>query len=69
MKKYKSKALGVLHEMMNDIHKAGGISDERMRFYDEGCLVKSTPETERAPSQKTAGSMRSGVPAYARGKY
>ena len=68
MKKYKSKALGVLHEMMNDIHKAGGISDERMRFYDEGCLIKSASETERAPSQKPQSRTRSGAPAYAHGK-
>ena len=68
MKKYKSKALGVLHEMMYDLHKAGGISDERMRFYDEGCLVKSTPEGERPQSQKPPGGIRSGAPVYAHGK-
>ena len=68
MKKYKSEALEALHESMSDLYKAGGISDERMRFYDEGCLVKSTPEGERPQSQKPPGGIRSGAPVYARGK-
>ena len=67
-RKYKSEALEALHETVSGLHKIGLMSEEDMRFYDEGCLVKSAPETERAPSQKPAGGMRSGAPAFARGK-
>ena len=65
MNKYKSEALEALHELMSDIHKAGGISDERMRFYDEGCLAKSTPAGERASIKKSTATRRSGVSVYA----
>ena len=68
MKKYNSEALKVLHEMMNGIHNAGGISEERMRFYDEGCLAKSAPARESVSSKKSAGAGYSSVPIYAHGK-
>ena len=68
MKKCKSEALEVLHEMMNSIHKAGGISDERMHFYDEGCLAKPSLVGEHTPSKQSAGAGGVSAPMYARGK-
>ena len=67
-RKYKSEALEALHETVSGLHKIGLMSEEDMRFYDEGCLVKSAPETERAPSQKPQNRTRSGAPVYAQGK-
>ncbi|MCL2809776.1 MAG: hypothetical protein FWD24_06900 [Treponema sp.] len=39
-KKYQSKILQAIHEDMKEFHEEGLISDERMREFDEGCLVK-----------------------------
>jgi hypothetical protein len=62
MAKYKYEALGVLHEMMKGIHEAGGISDERMREYDELCLAKPpAAPIPRAPAQRPPGAARSGA--------
>ena len=69
MKKYKSKALEALHESMSDLYKAGGISEERMREFDNACLVKpSVPPAARGSARKSAGAGRSGAPVYAHGK-
>ena len=38
-KKYQSKILQAIHEDAKEFHEEGLISDERMRFYDRGCLV------------------------------
>jgi len=43
-KKYQSKILQVIHEDAKDFHEEGLISDERMRYYDRGCLVQE-PKT------------------------
>ena len=74
MKKYKSEALEALHESMNDLYKAGGISEERMREFDNACLVKpastqrSAALAARVSTQKSATAARPVTPAYARGK-
>ena len=39
-KKYESKILQAIHEDAEGMHRLGLISDERMRYYDEGCLVQ-----------------------------
>ena len=66
--KYKSEALEALHETVSGLHKIGLMNEDDMRFYDEGCLVKSAPKAERAPSKKPQGGTRSGTAIYARGK-
>jgi putative transcriptional regulator len=38
-KKHKSEALAALHGMMTDLHKAGGIDKQTMRYFDDGCLT------------------------------
>jgi len=38
-KKYKSNAFASLHRMMEDLHEAGGIDKQTMRYFDEGCLT------------------------------
>jgi DNA-binding transcriptional regulator YiaG len=63
MVKYKDEVLGVLHEMMKGIHEAGGISDERMREYNEMFLVKPHVST-----RKPANTPCSGAPVFAEGK-
>ena len=50
------------------MHKVGGISDERMREYDEMCLVKPAASVTHGSARKSAGAGRSGAPVYARGK-
>ncbi|MDR2481507.1 MAG: hypothetical protein LBD07_04335 [Spirochaetaceae bacterium] len=66
--KYKSEVLAALHETASGLYKTGLMSEDDMRFYDEGCLVKSAPEAERASSQKPQSGTRPAAPAYARGK-
>ena len=45
-KMYESEILQVIHEDMKSMHQAGIIDDERMREYDEMCLVQE-PETDQ----------------------
>ena len=68
MKKYKSEALEALHESMNDLYKAGGISEERMREFDNACLVKPAASAARVSTQKSAAAARPVTPVYTRGK-
>ena len=68
MKKYQSEISKVIYQDAKAMHRAGIISDERMREYDEMCLVKPAASATRVSSQKPAGGMRSGTPAFARGK-
>ena len=67
--KYKSEPLEAIHESMKDLHEIGLLSDERMRHFDEACLVKpTTPPVPRASTQKPLSGTRSVAPVYARGK-
>lgn len=50
-KKYQSEILQVIHEDAKGMHELGIISDERMSYYDNECLVQK-PEKPR----KTASS-------------
>jgi DNA-binding transcriptional regulator YiaG len=54
-KKYKSEILQVIHEDASANFKVGGISEERMRYYDEKCLVSETLDMESASSSSEAG--------------
>jgi len=56
-KKYESKILQAIHEDAEGMHRLGLISDERMRFYDEGCLVhepKPKYEPVSFPAESTS---------------
>jgi len=53
-KKYQSKILQAIHEDAKEFYEEGLISDERMRYYDNECLVQE-PKTTR----KTAHSQNS----------
>jgi len=53
-KEYQSKILQAIHEDAKEFHKEELISDERMRYYDRGCLVQE-PNKTRKPAA-TAGS-------------
>jgi DNA-binding transcriptional regulator YiaG len=66
MKKYKTEIKMAIHQDAALLHKAGLISDERMRHFDEACLVK--PPVQRVPAQKPPGFARSGAPVFAGGK-
>ena len=46
-KKYQSKILQAIHEDAKEMHEEGLISDERMRYYDKGCLVQETPKKKK----------------------
>ena len=61
MKKYKSEIKKVIHLEAVSMHKVGGISDERMREYDEMCLVKPAVSATHGSTQKGAGAGRSGA--------
>ncbi len=57
-KKYRSKALGALHEAMTDLHQAGLLDTKTMREFDASCLI--TVE-ELSPRQIIALRKRAGV--------
>jgi len=57
-KKYQSKILQVIHEDMKGLHRLGIISDERMREFDDDCLVQ---EPKPARKGKVAVSGRTGL--------
>jgi DNA-binding transcriptional regulator YiaG len=57
-KKYKNTHCEAIHSMASGLRKIGLMSEDDMRFYDDGCLAKPTPEAERAASQKPQGGMR-----------
>ncbi|MDR1468124.1 MAG: hypothetical protein LBT00_02395 [Spirochaetaceae bacterium] len=63
---YKSEPLEAIHESMKDLYEIGLLSDERMRHFDEACLVK--PAVPHTAAQEPAFSARSGMSVYARGK-
>jgi DNA-binding transcriptional regulator YiaG len=67
-KKYKSKPLEAIHEAMKDMYEIGLLSDERMRHFDEVCLVQPAAPVSRTGAQEPAVLPRSGTPVYARGK-
>jgi DNA-binding transcriptional regulator YiaG len=65
--KYQSEILGVIYEDALADFRVGAISEERLREYAEGCLVK--PPVPRTATQKPAPAFAdSGAPVYARGK-
>jgi DNA-binding transcriptional regulator YiaG len=47
-----SEMLGVIHEMAEDLHEIGAISDSRMQEYDKNCLV-ATPKPGTVEPHKT----------------
>ena len=52
-KRYKSKAMAVIHETMQGLHRVGSIDDARMRQFDDACLAPGSSE-----GQKPAASGR-----------
>jgi putative transcriptional regulator len=56
--KYRSKALGALHEAMADLHRAGLLDTKTMREFDASCL---TPVETLSPQQIAALRRRAGV--------
>jgi putative transcriptional regulator len=57
-KKYRSEALGALHESATDLYKAGLIDTKTMREFDASCL---TPVEKVSPRQIAAMRKREGV--------
>lgn len=57
-KNYRSKALGALHEAMEDLHKVGLLDTKTMREFDASCL---TPVEDVTPRQIAAIRKREGV--------
>jgi DNA-binding transcriptional regulator YiaG len=53
-KAYQSEILGVLHEMAEDLHGIGGISDARMQEYDKNCLVSAPKPDQETPEPQKA---------------
>ena len=47
-KKYRSEALGAIHEAMVDLHEAGLLDTKTMREFDASCL---TPVENVTPRQ------------------
>lgn len=41
-KTYRSKALGAVHEAVEDLHRAGLVDTETMREFDASCLTQGT---------------------------
>lgn len=57
-KKYRSEALGALHEAMTDLHRTGLLDTTTMREFDASCL---TPVEQLSPRQIAALRKRAGV--------
>ena len=56
-KKYQSKILQAIHEDAKEFHDEGLISNERMRYYDNECLVQepeATYETVSFPAESSS---------------
>jgi putative transcriptional regulator len=64
-RKYQSEALMVIHQDMEDLYRIGAISEERMRFFDEGCLL---PEPDLSAAESSAARSKPVIPVYARNK-
>lgn len=61
MTTYKSDILAAVHESASDLHKLGGISNEEMNFFDDGCLEgipEYTPERIKFIRQRDEVSQR-----------
>ncbi|MDR3284803.1 MAG: hypothetical protein LBS97_06465 [Treponema sp.] len=52
-KRYKSEAMEALYENAVAMFDVGGISEERMRYYENACLV---PEISLSQAAKNLGS-------------
>ena len=57
-KHYCSKALGALHEAMEDLHRAGLLDAKTMREFDASCL---TPVAKLSPRQIASVRKQAGV--------
>ena len=57
-KKYRSEALGALHEAMTDLHRTGLLDAKTMREFDASCLTKVE---KLSPRQIAALRKRTGV--------
>jgi|SRR5262245_38269146 putative transcriptional regulator len=57
-KKYRSKALGAVHEAMADLHRVGLLDTKTMKEFDAACL---TPVEKVTPRQIAALRKREGV--------
>ena len=67
--KYKSAALEAIHEAANDMFEIELLSEERMRYFDERCLIKPPAASAASGSaRKSAGAGRSSATVYAQGK-
>ena len=42
-KKYRSEAMGAVHETMEALHKVGAIDKQTMRRFDDACLTPVQP--------------------------
>ena len=64
MKKYQSEISKVIYQDAEAMHRVGIISNERMREYDEMCLVKPAVTISHISTQKPPSGTRSGAPIY-----
>lgn len=42
-KTYRSRALGALHEAVEDLHRVGLVDTKTMREFDTSCLMQGKP--------------------------
>ncbi len=57
-KKYRSEAMGAIHETMEALHKVGAIDKQTMRHFDDACL---TPVQQLSPKKIRALRQREHV--------
>jgi DNA-binding transcriptional regulator YiaG len=55
--RYRSPALRSLHEVAEDLHSVGAIDAEKMRQFDNGCLL---PSQSQSPKESKKNRSRSG---------
>lgn len=65
-KKYRSEALGALHEAMTDLHRAGLLDTKTMREFDVSCLttIEKLSPRQIAELRKRAGVSQAVFASY-----
>jgi len=63
--KYRSEACEALYEHAVELYKIGGISEERMREYDELCLKNPKTKKQASPVNNDNNSVKLKIAGHA----
>jgi hypothetical protein len=51
-RRYRSKAVGTVHETMRALHRVGAIDSQTLRRFDDACLTPAPPVAESPGGEK-----------------